>query len=653
MDKKSIIGLVLIFVIFIFGTMWINQSNPKPNNEEKPNTTQQAKVAQQPSDTTTQQTDSVPPQAAVADSNAADSTVIESEELKNTKNSMFRGLVATEGEMLNISTEDLDVELNTLGAMINKVTLKKHQTYDKKPLVLVTPGADNLDLSFSDKDGYFVQTEYLHFKPYVNGKEWNGEALNLKSGDSTVVALRADIGTEIDSTDGKHYLEFAYTFHGDGYEVDFDIQFVGLDAVAAQDNNTKLYWKNRMQRQEKHREGTRSERTYTSIYYKPPTDDVDHLSEGRNDSKNLKTKVDWVSFKQQFFCAIMTTESRPFDNGDFAVNMDTVGKGPDFLADMQCAMSMDMRSEKKMSMGFYFGPTKYRDLKAYDRDFEKMLPLGWTFISKNISRWLIIPAFNFLEQFNWNYGIIIIVFTLLIRLLLLPLVFKSYRGGAIMRILKPEMDALNQKYPKKEQAMQKQQAMMALQKSAGYSPMAGCLPVLLQMPFLTAMFMFFPQAFELRQKPFLWCDDLSTYDSVLDFGGNILGHDHLSMFCLLMFGMQFFYTWYTMKQQAGTQSMPGMKFMMYFMPFMMLFIFNSQSAGLNIYYLISLTFTMTTMILIRKFTNEQKVRARMAAYAKNASGKTKKKSRFQQRLEELQKQAEQMQKQKEQQQRRR
>ena len=289
-----------------------------------------------------------------------------------------------------------------------------------------------------------------------------------------------------------------------------------------------------------------------------------------------------------------------------------------------------------------------------DRGFDKMLPLGWTFISKNISRWLIIPAFNFLEQFNWNYGIIIIIFTLLIRLVLLPLVFKSYRGGAIMRILKPEMDALNQRFPKKEQAMQKQQAMMALQKSAGYSPMAGCLPVLLQMPFLTAMFMFFPQAIELRQKSFLWCDDLSTYDSVLDFGFNIpLYGDHVSLFCLMMFGMQFFYTWYTMKQQAGTQSMPGMKFMMYFMPFMMLFIFNSQSAGLNLYYLISLTFTMSTMILIRKFTSEQKVRARMAAYAKNASGKPKKKSRFQQRLEEMQKQAEQMQKMKQQQQNRR
>jgi len=297
-------------------------------------------------------------------------------------------------------------------------------------------------------------------------------------------------------------------------------------------------------------------------------------------------------------------------------------------------------------MGFYFGPTKLRDLRAMHRGYDRMLPLGWTIISKSVSRYLIVPVFNFLERFGWNYGIIIIVFTLLIRLVLLPLVYKSYQGGAIMRILKPEMDALNKKYPQPEQAMQKQQAMMNLQKKAGYSPMAGCLPVLIQMPFLTAMFMFFPIAIELRQKPFLWCKDLSNYDSILDFGFNIpLYGDHISLFCLLMFGMQFFYTWYTMRQQAGTQTMPGMKFMMYFMPFMMLFIFNSQSAGLNLYYLISLTFTMTVMMLIRRFTSEKKVRARMAAYDTKHSGKNgkPKKSKFQQRLEELQKQAEQMQ----------
>ena len=613
MDKKSIIGLILIFGIFVGYMAWVSPSAEEREKMRVEDSIRKAQVAEE----------------------------------QRVKDSVAH-------QIMTVGTERMTVELNTLGAMINKVMLKDYQTYNKQPLELITPGADNLNYIFSVADRT-VQTQHLLFTPYVNNRPWDGTPLNLKAGDSAIVALRADISGAVDSgaAAGKNYLEFAYTFRGDNYEVDFNIHFVGLDNVVHFNERTDLVWKNRMLRQEKHREGTRSERSYTSIYFKPPTDDVDHLTDGKDGNKDLKTKLDWVAFKQQYFCAILTANTQPFENAIFAVHTDANEKTPEYLTDMESTMGIDMRG-KSMGMCYYFGPTKYRDLKAMDRGFDKMLPLGWTFISKNISRWLIIPAFNFLEQFNWNYGIIIIIFTLLIRLVLLPLVFKSYRGGAIMRILKPEMDALNQRFPKKEQAMQKQQAMMALQKSAGYSPMAGCLPVLLQMPFLTAMFMFFPQAIELRQKSFLWCDDLSTYDSVLDFGFNIpLYGDHVSLFCLMMFGMQFFYTWYTMKQQAGTQSMPGMKFMMYFMPFMMLFIFNSQSAGLNLYYLISLTFTMSTMILIRKFTSEQKVRARMAAYAKNASGKPKKKSRFQQRLEEMQKQAEQMQKMKQQQQNRR
>ena len=440
--------------------------------------------------------------------------------------------------------------------------------------------------------------------------------------------------------------------------MDFDINFVGLADIIRSSNYLDLQWHNRMNRQEKVSAGNRGkgnrnsdrERYYSSIYYKAPTDDVDYLTMGSDKSEQVKTNLDWIAFKQQYFCAIITAEGEPFENADIKVETNSKDTSARYLTDMYAVIGIPYTPEnKEVKMGFYFGPTKYRDLKAMDRGFEKMLPLGWTIISKSISRWLIIPAFNFLENFLTNYGLIIILFTLIIRLILLPLVYKSYRGSAIMRILKPEMDALNAKYPKPEQAMQKQQQMMALQKKAGYSPMAGCLPVLIQMPFLTAMFMFFPIAIELRQKPFLWCDDLSTYDSILDFGFNIpLYGDHISLFCLLMFGMQFFYTWYTMRNQNMSGGMPGMKFMMYFMPFMMLFIFNSQSAGLNLYYLISLTFTMATMMLIRRFTSEKKVRAHMAAYDQkhaNGNGKPKKKSSFAKRLEEMQKMAEQMQKQ--------
>ena len=377
---------------------------------------------------------------------------------------------------------------------------------------------------------------------------------------------------------------------------------------------------------------------------------MDNLRLGQDKAKQVKTPVEWVAFKQQFFAAIINAESGvPFENADLEVRTNQRDTALHYLTNMEAQIGLPYDAQHtRWALNFYYGPTKYRDLRAMHRGYDKMLPLGWTIISKSISRWLIIPVFNLLEKFNWNYGIIIIIFTLLFRLVMLPLMYKSYEGGAIMRILKPEMDALNKKFPNPDQAMAKQQQMMALQRRAGYNPMAGCLPVLLQMPVWTAMFWFFPIAIELRQKSFLWCHDLSNFDSILDFGFNIpLYGDHISLFCLLMFGVQFFYTWYTMRQQPVGNQMPGMKFMMYFMPVMMLFIFNSQSAGLNIYQLVSISFTMTVMILIRRFTSEKKIRARMARYdAKHASGKgtKKKKSSFQKRLEEMQKMAEQMQK---------
>lgn len=652
MDKKSIIGLVLIFGIFVGYMAWT-----APTEEER------AKMRKAYIEDSTRKAeekriaDSIATAQATVDSlvAAGDSAAIAAT-AQTTDMGSFNACTG-EGILIPVKSERMSLEFCSKGARINKVVLADYQTFDKQILELITPADDNLNLIFSTTEGLTVNTQDITFSTLIDGHAWNGDTLTVKAGDSLRISMRADISAALDSNAaaGKHYLEFVYTVRGDSYEVGFDINFVGLEEFILSDNRVDLQWRNRMLRQEQAREGTRSERTYTSIYYKPVEDDVDDLTAGKDVTEQVKNQLEWIAFKQQYFSAILTAESTPFENAELKVRTDKDDTMRNYLTDMYATLGIPFGHDtKELHMGFYFGPTKFRDLRAFDRDFDKMLPLGWTFISKNISRWLIIPAFNFLEQFNWNYGIIIIIFTLLIRLLLLPLVYKSYRGGAIMRILKPEMDALNQKFPKKEQAMQKQQAMMALQKSAGYSPMAGCLPVLLQMPFLTAMFMFFPQAIELRQKSFLWCDDLSTYDSILDFGFNIpLYGDHISLFCLLMFGMQFFYTWYTMKQQAGTQTMPGMKFVMYFMPFMMLFIFNSQSAGLNLYYLVSLTFTMTTMILIRKFTDEKKVRARMAAYAKNAAGKPKKKSNFAKRLEEMQKQAEAMQKQREKQQNRR
>ncbi len=661
MDKKSIIGFILIFGIFVGYMFWVAPSKEEIAERQRVyDSTMQADLEAQ----------------RIADSIAAEQTRLDSmvasgdtsvRSVHRRVQDMGAFNAATEGEVrtIRIANNRLTVEFNTQGARVDRVVLADYLTYDSNELVLITPSEDNMNLVFSTNDNRVVNTKDLVFTPYIDNQPATDEAieggtLSISETDdetaSTVVSFRA----ELDDSVGHSYLEFAYTLHSNSYEVDFDINFVGLEQLVRETPYMDFLWQNRMLRQEKVNSGSRGksnrnsdrERYYTDIFFKDAgAKKVDNLRIGQDRAKQAKTDLEWVAFKQQYFAAIFNAgNDNPFKNADMEVHTDRTETSSNYLTDMRALVGIPYdKDHPTMHGGFYYGPTKMRDLRAMHRGYDKLIqPLGWTIISKSISRWIIIPTFNFLERFFSNYGIIIIVFTLLIRLVLLPVMYKSYEGGAIMRILKPEMDVLNKKYPNPEQAMQKQQEMMALQKRAGYSPMAGCLPILIQMPFLTAMFMFYPIAIELRQKPFLWCDDLSTYDSILDFGFNIpLYGDHISLFCLLMFGMQFFYTWYTMRQQSGQQSMPGMKFMMYFMPFMMLFIFNSQSAALNLYYLVSLTFTMCTMMLIRHFTSEKKVRAHMSAYdakhAKNGKNK-KKKSNFQRRLEEMQKMAEQMQK---------
>ena len=637
MEKKSIIGLVLIFAIFVGYMFWVSPSKEEMAERQRVyDSTMQAQLEEQ------RIADSL---AAVEKARAeGDSTVFA------TTADSLRSLART----VRIVNDRMLVDVNTMGAQVQSVVLDGFMTYDSLPLRLITPGEDNMNLVFYTEDNRTVSTGSLLFTPYINGSPAERSDITVSGDDSVTVAFRAPFS----NADSSAYVELRYTVRGTSNEVGFDIDLSHTGGLVRQTGYIDFQWQNRMLRQEKVNSGSRGksnrnsdrERYYSSIYYKTPKDkNPDKLRMGQDAAKQVKTHLDWVAFKDQYFAAIVNAEGGvPFENADLRVSTNHRDTASSYLTDMQALIGLPYDAASPVThLGFYYGPTKYRDLRRFHRGYDRMLPLGWTVISKSVSRWLIIPVFNLLERFISNYGLIVIIFTLLLRLALMPLMYKSYEGGAIMRILKPEMDALNKKYPQPEQAMQKQQAMLALQRKAGYNPMAGCLPVLLQMPVWTAMFWFYPIAIELRQKGFLWCNDLSNYDSILDFGFNIpLYGDHVSLFCLLMFGVQFFYTWYTMKQQAGTQQVPGMKFMMYFMPFMMLFIFNNQSAALCLYQLISISFTMVVMISIRRFTSEKRVRARMAAYDAKHSGNTgkAKKSKFQQRLEEMQKMAEQMQK---------
>ena len=659
MNKKSTIGLILIFVIFVAYMWWITI----PTEEEKAEKDRQDSIALVEAARMAEEAalrDSLAAEQAQADSLAAVSNPLTLQQKEQRSNlGMFNASATGDTLLITIRNEMMAVEISNIGAQVNEVVLNEYTTFDKRPLQLITPGDSNMNLIFSTEDNRVINTRDLVFVPY---REENGQLIQitdnatfeLSGSDSVTLHLRACI-TDSTGLNKERYIEFLYGFGGDDYNVNFDINFHGLSNAIRTTDYMDFEWSNRMNRQEKVDAGSRGsnnrnkdpELFYTNVYYKATNDDVDDIGRGNDNQKQVKTPVEWVSFKQQFFCAILVADNS-FENADLAQTTLKSDTNRNYLCDMRgtIGLTYDGSRDHTVGMSFYFGPTKFRDLHAMHRGFEKMLPLGWWIFSKAVSRYLIIPTFNFLESFNWNYGIIIIVFTFLLRLVLFPLTFKSYQGSAIMRILKPEMDKLNKKYPNPEQAMQKQREMSQLQKRAGYSPMAGCLPLLIQMPILTAMFMFYPISIELRQKSFLWCDDLSTYDSILDFGFNIpLYGDHISLFCLLMFGMQFFYTWYTMRSQQSQMNMPGMKFMMYFMPFFMLFMFNSMSAGLNLYYFFSLSLTMLQMILIRRFTSEKKVRAHMEAYDLKHKNAPAKKSSFQQRLEKMQKMTEEMQRQ--------
>ena len=657
MNKKSIIGFVLLFGIFIGYMWWVAPSKEELAERQRVNDS----IRQAYMDSVAY-ADSVAAVKAHLDSLAMQGDTSAQRQLqRNQRGDMGVFNASAAGDTVNVTVKNelMTVNFTNMGAQVREVVLSQYTTYDSMPLQLITPADDNMNLIFSTEDTRVINTKDLVFVPY----RAYGERLlpivadsnyEIASNEAIDLHFRAYVGDSNGLSQDK-YIEFHYVVRGDEYDVDFDINFHGLKDVVRATDYMDFEWHNKMNRQEKVDASSRGSRNrnkdpekfYSSIYYKAAKDDVDEVGRGRDGDKNVKTPVEWIAFKQQFFCAILVADS-VFENAILTQTTDKSNEETNYLCDMNSTIGLTYTSGRDCTMGmnFYFGPTKYKDLRAMHRGFEKMLPLGWWVFSKFVSRYLIIPVFNFLETFNWNYGIIIIVFTILLRLVLFPLTFKSYQGSAIMRILKPEMEALNKKYPNPEQAMQKQQEMTRMQKKAGYSPVAGCLPVLIQMPILTAMFMFYPVAIELRQKSFLWCDDLSTYDSILDLGFNIpLYGDHISLFCLLMFGMQFFYTWYTMKGQNMNAGMPGMKFMMYFMPFMMLFMFNSMAAGLNLYYFCSLSITMLQMVLIRKFTSEKKVRARMAAYDAKHKNTPQKKSAFQKRLEEMQRMTEEMQKQ--------
>lgn len=521
-----------------------------------------------------------------------------------------------EATLVTLQNDKLELILTTKGAQPYSAQVKDYKNYGGSDLYLFNSAAT------ANASTYNVA---IYVNELVNTKDFNFQV--AEQTDSSVV-MRLPFA-------GGGYIEQAYKLHKDSYVVDNKLSFVGLN-IPKNVFSYDVDWNVIVPRMEK---GYRNEMQYSLAAYRlAGDDDPEEFAKGRNGGVSVNSKISWLAYHQQFFSAIFRAKDN-FDALQTMINYVPENEPGNNL--MACGARFkkeidQSQADKVFEHEFYFGPNSYKGLKALDQKYEKTIPLGGSIIGL-FTRYVIIPVFDFLNGFNLTFGIIILLMTIFIKIVVFPLSYKSFVSSAKMAILRPEVEKINAKYPKQEDAMKKQQATMALYKRAGASMMGGCLPMLLQFPILWAMFRFFPASIELRQQPFLWAEDLSAYDSVVSFGGGIpLIGDHLSLFALLMAVSMFFYTKFTQTQMAGNDANGKMmRFMtLYFMPIMMFVICNSLSSGLSYYYLLSNIITMITTWYIRKFVvKPEDVYARLKA----TEGKPMPKSKWQQRLEEAQK----------------
>jgi YidC/Oxa1 family membrane protein insertase len=641
MDKKTIIGLVLIFAVM---TAWMYMIQPSEEEKAEIKRKQDSVLAVQKRasekaekatpNTLTKQEEL---RQTIAVAKSEDSTAVEAQKALEDYFGAFSQAALNPERHLFVENDLLRIDFNTLGGKIDQVYLAEYKTYYQDSVRFFTKDGNDygLNLSLGSK---LLQTKDLNFEIFVNNKTYKQNTpIKVKGEDSVVVSMRI-YANQLDSlAKDVAYLEYRYTLKGNDYRVGFDIISHNLNNVIKDDSNLEFVWESKLRMKEK--DGS-VENKSTSVYYLLK-DEVEYLKENGVDDKKEENGVPikWISYKQQFFSTALISNTGEGFISSTMQSQTEKGQKDNYLRTMSSNISIPFDKEKnhyEYDMEFFFGPNKYAVISDYDLKMEEIIPLGWGFfLLQWINRFVIIPVFDFLQSFGWSMGLIILILTILVKLVLFPLAYKQFASSAKMKVIAPEVQKINEKYPKQEQAMQKQQAVMNLYKRAGIKPMAGCLPMLIQFPILVAMFRFFPASIELRQQSFLWADDLSTYDSILNLPFNIPFYgNHISLFCLLMTVAQLIYTHISMKQQAQTQTMPGMKFMMYFMPIMMLFIFNSFSAALNYYYFISLCFTFLQMFIIRKTIDEKKVLQRLEANAK----KPLKKSKWQQRIEALEKQ---------------
>lgn len=647
MDKNTITGFLLIAVVMIVFTLTQQPSEEQLRERKRLQDSiqqvEQARAQLEAEQLTITDTLNDGEASALTDFFGGDTSVSEDTttvevvdgaeaEVADDDTSSFMALSAdktAKEELITIENDEVRLMVSTKGGWIYSAELKEYKRYDKDTLFLFRGDEARFNLELFNNKSVRLNTESETFTPILSN---DGKTLTMRLGYTN-----------------DRYIDFEYSLPETGYMVDFDIKVNGMasDLHAESLQNFRIKWDQKLRQQEK---GAKFERRYTTIYYKYAGLDVKNMSENKDAKEEYSDPIHWFAYKDQFFTTTFIGD-KPFTNTILSTkSIEEEGYLKDYEAEVWAPVSINEDGQLFAGFQYYLGPVHYTSMKALNKDvpaadrlhLEKMVKLGWNWLSW-INKYFVIPIFNLFLSMGWNMGLIIFLLTLLVKLIISPLTFKAYKSTAKMRVLKPQVQEIEAKYPGEDKAMERQKATMELYNKAGASPMSGCLPMLLQSPILIALFWFFPSAIELRQQSFLWADDLSTYDALITWSGNIpliskyLGN-HLSLFTLLMTATNIIYAKFNMEASGGaSQQMSAMKFMPYMMSVMMLFFFNSYPSGLSYYYFISSLITILLTLSFRKVVNEEKLLAKLEANKR----KPKKKSGFMARLEEAQKQQEQ------------
>ena len=616
-NKNTLIGSVLMAVL-VFGLFWYSNQNKK-NTPPVP----KSQTAQSQTTTSSANVDTHSVATPLAKDSTKTAAVAAPQDSATALSQLGPFATAARGveKEYVIENELQRITISSKGGAIKSVQLKKYVTWDKKPLMLFTGKSQQFSYQFFISGNRQVNTKDLYFEAI-------GDTFEVKGNEQKSITLRLKAG------DGQ-YFEQKYTLKGDDYHVGYDVNLVGFDKIITNNKSFQLSWTNTLQNLE---HSVATERRYSALYYKYGSGEVANLDENKDKEQEALTgKADWISFKQQFFNASL------FCKGLFtgSVKADYNKDDQTYVKKYDATLFIDYNQAPTATyaMGFYFGPNRYSTLKKTGDDFESIIKLSpdnfvfnWI---KYITKFAIIPVFNILDAVHLNYGIIILILTILLKLVLTPLTWKAIKSGAFMKVLKPEIDELKVKYKDDTQKISAEQ--MKIYQKAGVSPFGGCLPMLLQMPILLSMYYFFPNSIELRQQPFLWATDLSSYDSIVNFATPILGQDHISLFTILMTLTSILSAVYNQNQSGMANQQPGMQYMPYIMPVMLMFMFNSFPAALTYYYLLQNVLTVAQQWAMQKFfIDEAALHRKIEENKKNPA----KKSGLMKRLEDIQKQAE-------------